>query len=60
MIKECVICGTSFNCKGRDKVCSDDCRRKRDTLYHRQWVSEHLEENRAYMREYMRTGVMRF
>ncbi len=56
MEKECCICGKKFITKSRRKVCSNSCRKKKDTLYHRKWVSNNLEKNRTYMRDYMRTG----
>ena len=58
MEKKCVVCGRPFIANTRRKVCSEECRKKKDTMYHRKWVAEHLEENRAYMREERRTGIM--
>lgn len=43
MIKECVICGTPFLAKdGRNKFCSDECKRASQNQSKKKWVEEHI------------------
>lgn len=56
MEKICCVCGRPFKVNTRTIVCSEECKKKQRTMYHRKWVADNLEKNRAYMRDYMRTG----
>ena len=61
MKKECEQCGTTiFLCNSNRRFC-DHCRKERSNAVHKRYNDEHLEQRRAFSREYERrqTAKMR-
>ena len=47
-MKTCIICGKSFDARGKAKCCSPECSEENKREYQKKWK----EENREYHREY--------
>lgn len=55
----CKNCGIEFDAKHpNSQYCSAECRRVPEREYARMWRDKNREKYRAYMREYMRTGIV--
>lgn len=52
MKKKCVVCGREFEACGNEKLCSGECRNKRQREHH----AAYLEYNRHYEKYQRRRG----
>lgn len=58
MLKNCKICGKSFESKNRAKCCSDNCKKENKKAVHvtssKRWIDKHRDYYNSYFRDYFK------